>query len=283
MLEIGRYNALKVIRCLPFGCYLAGAEDESGEAVLLPRRYLPKDLQIGDELTVFIYLDSEDRIIATTEKPLAEVDQFAYLKVEEVNPTGAFFDWGLPKQLLVPYSELLKPVKKGEWHVVYLFLDDRKERITGSTRISRWLKEQTFYLKQGQQVDLMIYARTDLGFKAIVDNDYSGLLYKNEVFQPLRVGDRLKGYVKQIRPDNKIDLTLDPRPPEESRDELSAAILHDLIQQGGESNLTDKSPPEEIYRQYGVSKKSYKKALGSLYKQRRILIETDRIRLVESS
>ena len=248
--------------------------------MLLPKRYEPEDCKINDILDVFVYLDSEDRIIATNETPYAQVDGFGFLKVVDVNNNGAFFDWGLSKDLLVPYGEQIHTVKVGETHMVYLYLDDRTHRITGSNKIDKWLKEETFYLKQDQEVDLIIYAKSDMGFKAIVNNDYCGLIYENEIFQPLKIGDKLKGYIKKIREDNKIDLALQLKPPEETRDELSSAILEDLKQQGGTSDLTDKSAPEDIYKQYGVSKKSYKKALGSLYKKRLIVIEKDTILLI---
>ncbi len=279
MLELGKHNTLRVVKRLPFGSYLVDAKDEAGEEILLPKRYEPKDLKVDDQLEVFVYLDSEDRIIATTETPKASVDSFAFLTVKDVNKVGAFVDWGLSKDLLIPFSEQPRRMKVGESWVIYVFLDDRKERITGSAKIDHWLKDTTFYLKQGQAVDLMIYAQTDLGFKAIINNDYSGILYNNEIFQPLKIGDTLTGYIKKIRDDNKIDLSLQDKPPEATRDSLSATILEDLKQQGGTSNLTDKSPPEAIYQQYGVSKKSYKKALGSLYKKRLIKITEKQIEL----
>ncbi len=279
MLKLGKHNTLRVVKRLPFGSYLVDAKDEAGEEILLPKRYEPKDLKVDDQLEVFVYLDSEDRIIATTETPKASVDSFAFLTVKDVNKVGAFVDWGLSKDLLIPFSEQPRRMKVGESWVIYVFLDDRKERITGSAKIDHWLKDTTFYLKQGQAVDLMIYAQTDLGFKAIINNDYSGILYNNEIFQPLKIGDTLTGYIKKIRDDNKIDLSLQDKPPEDTRDSLSATILEDLKQQGGTSNLTDKSPPEAIYQQYGVSKKSYKKALGSLYKKRLIKITEKQIEL----
>ena len=279
MLELGKHNTLRVVKRLPFGSYLVDAKDEAGEEILLPKRYEPKDLKVDDQLEVFVYLDSEDRIIATTETPKASVDSFAFLTVKDVNKVGAFVDWGLSKDLLIPFSEQPRRMKVGESWVIYVFLDDRKERITGSAKIDHWLKDTTFYLKEGQAVDLMIYAQTDLGFKAIINNDYSGILYNNEIFQPLKIGDTLTGYIKKIRDDNKIDLSLQDKPPEATRDSLSATILEDLKQQGGTSNLTDKSPPEAIYQQYGVSKKSYKKALGSLYKKRLIKITEKQIEL----
>jgi len=278
MLEIGKQNTMRVIKRLPFGAILVHDDDESAEEVLLPKRYEPENCQINDSLDVFVYLDSEDRIIATTETPFAHVDGFGYLKVVDVNNTGAFFDWGLSKDLLVPYGEQIHPVKVGSYHVVYLYLDDRSSRITGSLKIDKWLKEETFYLKKDQQVDLMIYAKTELGFKAIVNNDYSGLLYENEIFQTLNIGDKLKGFIKNIRPDNKIDLSLQ-KPSEQTREALTDTILEDLKQQGGTSTLTDKSKPEDIYAYYGVSKKSYKKALGALYKKRLIVIDKDKISL----
>ncbi len=278
MLAIGKLNTMRVIKRLPFGAILVHDEDESAEEVLIPKRYEPENCQINDSFEVFVYLDSEDRIIATTETPFAHVDGFGFLKVIDVNNTGAFFDWGLSKDLLVPYGEQIYPVKVGSYHMVYLYLDDRSSRITGSLKIDKWLKEESFYLKQDQQVDLMIYAKTELGFKAIVNNDYSGLLYENEIFQTLNIGDRVQGFIKNIRPDNKIDLTLQ-KPPEQTRDALTDTILEDLKQQGGSSNLTDKSKPEDIYAYYGVSKKSYKKALGALYKKRLIVIDKDKISL----
>ncbi len=280
MLELGKHNTMRVVKRLPFGAYLVHPDDEAGEEILLPKRYEPKDLKPGDELEVFIYLDSDDRIIATTETPKACVDSFAFLTVTDVNKVGAFVDWGLPKDLLIPFSEQPRRMNVGERWVIYVFLDDRKERITGSAKIDHWLKDTSFYLKQGQQVDLMVYAKTGLGFKAIINNDYSGILYQNEVFQPLKIGDKLTGFIKKIRDDNKIDLSLQNKPPEATREHLSAAILEDLKQQGGSSGLTDKSPPEAIYQQYGVSKKSYKKALGALYKKKLILIKKDQIVLV---
>lgn len=278
MLEVGKQNTMRVIKRLPFGAILIHDDDESAEEVLIPKRYEPENCQINDIFDVFVYLDSEDRIIATTETPFAHVEGFGFLKVVDVNKTGAFFDWGLSKDLLVPYGEQMYPVKVGSYHMVYLYLDDRSSRITGSLKIDKWLKEETFYLKQDQAVDLMIYAKTELGFKAIVNNDYSGLLYENEIFQTLNIGDKLKGFVKQIRPDNKIDLTLQ-KPSEETREALTDTILEDLKQQGGSSSLTDKSNPEDIYAYYGVSKKSYKKALGALYKKRLITIDKDKISL----
>jgi len=280
MLEVGKQNTMRVIKRLPFGAILVHDDDESAEEVLIPKRYEPENCQINDIVNVFVYLDSEDRIIATTETPFAHVEGFGFLKVVDVNKTGAFFDWGLSKDLLVPYGEQMYPVKVGSYHMVYLYLDDRSSRITGSLKIDKWLKEETFYLKQDQAVDLMIYAKTELGFKAIVNNDYSGLLYKNEIFQTLNIGDKLQGFIKQIRPDNKIDLTLQ-KPSEETRDALTDTILEDLKQQGGSSTLTDKSNPEDIYAYYGVSKKSYKKALGALYKKRLIVIDKDKISLIK--
>ncbi len=283
MIKLGKHNTLRVVKRLPFGSYLVHPDDESGEEILLPKRYEPKNLKINDQLEVFVYLDSEDRIIATTETPKVSVDNFALLTVKDVNQVGAFVDWGLSKDLLVPFSEQPRRMRVGESWVIYVFLDDRKERITASAKIDHWLKDTSFYLKEGQAVDLMIYAQTDLGFKAIINNDYSGILYSNEIFQPLNIGDKLGGYIKKIRDDKKIDLSLQNKPPEATRDSLSAAILEDLKQQGGTSSLTDKSPPEDIYRQYGVSKKSYKKALGHLYKKRLIKISNTQIELNEST
>ncbi len=278
MAELGKYNTLTVVKQVDFGLYLDGGE--LGE-VLLPKRYVPGDVQVGDEIEVFLYLDSEDRPIATTEQPLAMVGEAQLLKVVAVNRAGAFLDWGLPKDLLVPYAEQAEPMEEGKSYVVYLYLDHVKNRITASSRLHRHLGETSAWLKAGQKVALLIASKTELGYKAVVDGHCIGLLFHGEVFRPLQPGDRVTGYVKAIRPDGKIDLTLQPlqQAPQQARDVLSQRILDDLKQNNGVSTLTDKSPPEEIYAKFHVSKGNYKKALGGLYKKRLISIERDRITL----
>ena len=278
MAELGKNNLLTVVKKVDFGLYLDGGE--LGE-ILLPKRYVPDNVEIGDDVEVFVYLDSEDRPITTTEKPLAMVGETRLLKVVAVNRAGAFLDWGLPKDLLVPYGEQAEPMQEGKSYVVHLYLDAVRNRITASSRLHRHLGETSAWLKPGRKVTLLISSRTDLGYKAVVDDHCVGLLFHNEVFQPLRIGDRVTGFVKAIRADGKIDLTLQKAPPQQLRGALSDHILDDLRENGGVSTLTDKSPPEDIYARYHVSKGSYKKALGGLYKKRLIAIEKDRIVLVK--
>ncbi len=279
MLNIGKINRLQVVKSVDFGIYLDGGE--SGE-ILLPSRYLPAECAPGELLEVFIYRDSEDRLIATTETPYAMVDQCAYLKVAAINRIGAFLDWGLPKDLLVPFSEQRKPMEVGNSYVVFLYLDGETDRIAASTRLSDHLSEKSFYFKPQQAVDLLISNRTDMGYQAVVDGTHLGLIYDNEIFQPLRVGQKLRGYIKQIRPDQKIDLSLQ-LDDQSTRNTLAHRILDYLQAHDGTSTLTDKSPPEAIYKAFGVSKKKYKKELGGLYRSKRIRIEKQKISLLSHS
>ncbi len=275
--KVGRFNVLKVVKRLPFGAYLsAGSSDEE---ILLPKRYEPENCKAGDLLKVFVYYDSEDRLIATTETPLAQVDECAYLKVVDVNKVGAFLDIGLMKDLFVPFAEQETRMKVGESYVVCIYLDEHTGRIMASSKLDKYLLETTQYHQANQEVDLLIYAETEMGYKAVMGTNYIGLLYKNEIFQLLKIGDKVKGYIKEIRTDKKIDLTLQ-LPSEKTRGDLANQILDYLEGQGGSSSLGDKSSPEEIYTQFKVSKKAYKKALGALYKRKLIVIEKDSIRLV---
>ncbi len=275
--KVGRTNILRVVKRLPFGAYLS-AGSQSDE-ILLPKRYEPGNCKVDDLLKVFIYYDSEDRIIATTEIPLAQVDECAFLKVVDVNKVGAFMDIGLMKDLFVPYAEQETTMKKGESYVVRIYLDEHSGRIMASSKLDKFLLEESHSHTAGQAVDLIIFAETDLGYKAVVGSSYVGLLYKNEVFQGVNIGDRLKGYIKAVRDDKKIDLSLQ-LPSEKTRNDLANQILIYLNEQGGSSSLTDKSTPEEIYDIFSVSKKAYKKALGALYKRRLIMIDKDKITLV---
>ena len=275
--KVGRINVLRVIKRLPFGVYLvAGSEKEE---ILLPKRYEPEDCKVDDLLKVFIYFDSEDRIIATTEMPLAQVDECAFLKVVDVNQVGAFMDMGLMKDLFVPFAEQETRMEVGESYVVHLYLDQHSGRIMASSKLDKFLLEKTHYHKAGQAVELVIFAQTELGFKAAIGSTYQGLLFNNEVYQPLQIGDKVNGYIKSIRDDKKIDLTLQ-LPSEKTRGELATRILSYLKEQGGSGSITDKSSPEKINAQFSVSKKAYKKALGALYKRRQILIEKDKITLI---
>ena len=276
MLNIGQYNQLDVIKKVDFGLYLDGGA--YGD-ILLPKKYAQKNAAIGDRLEVFIYLDSEDRLVATTLKPKAVVGECAYLKVVEVNRFGAFLDWGLPKDLLVPFNQQQKPMQEGYSYTVYLYVDEHSERIAGSSRLEDFLTENPAELKPNQPVDLMIYGKSDLGFKAVVDGRYLGQLYQNEVFRALHYGEKLAGFIKQVRTDGNIDLRLQPA-AHLARDSLAESILQHMKDNKGISTLTDKSPPDEIYRAYGVSKATYKKALGLLYKNRQIIIEKHQLTLV---
>jgi predicted RNA-binding protein (virulence factor B family) len=276
MTQLGQYNSLRVIKSIDIGIFLDGGH--FGE-ILLPKKYVTQSMQINDMIDVFLYNDSEDRIIATTLQPKALVGQCAYLKVVSTGKFGAFMDWGLPKDLLVPFSEQQKPMQNGYSYAVYLFIDTETDRIAASTRLEDWLSIEASHFKPSQPVDLMIYSKSDLGFKAVVDGTHLGQLYENETFQRLHYGEQLKGFIKQLRQDSRIDLMLQ-LPSHVERDQLSEAIVEHLQQNEGVSTLTDKSPPDHIYQTFGVSKSSYKKALGQLYKLRRISIEKHQITLL---
>ncbi|MCZ6471295.1 MAG: S1-like domain-containing RNA-binding protein [Gammaproteobacteria bacterium] len=276
MIDIGQYNQLDVIKKVDFGLYLDGGA--YGD-ILLPKKYVDKNTALGDRLEVFIYLDSEDRLVATTLKPKAVVGECAYLKVVDVNRIGAFLDWGLPKDLLVPFNQQQKPMQKGYSYTVYLYVDEHSERIAGSSRLEDYLTEEPDQLKPNQPVDLMIYGNSDLGFKAVVDGRYLGQLYRNEVFRALHYGEKLPGFIKRVRSDGKIDIALQPA-AHLARNSLAETILAHMKDNNGISTLTDKSPPGDIYKAYGVSKATYKKALGLLYKNRQIIIEKHQLTLV---
>ena len=280
MLRIGQTNVLRIVKRLPQGIYLDGGKQ--GE-ILMPKRYVTDDHKVDDVIEVFIYLDSEDRLVATTETPFAMVEEAAYLKTISVNKVGAFMDWGLQKDLLVPHNEQKHPFRVGESYVVYLYLDDRSNRIAATEYLDQHLSESSFYYKENQAVDLLIRSQTDLAYKAVINQSHLGLIYTNEVFQPLSIGDKVKGYIKKIRPDKKIDLCLQlekENKKDDALDKVKKAIITHLIANEGSSTLSDKSQPEDIYKTFKVSKKIYKRALSSLYKERLILIEGESIRLV---
>lgn len=276
MLKIGKFNLLRVTKATSFGVYLDG--ENYGE-ILLPKRYVPEGCQPESWVNVFIYLDSEDRLIATTETPRAEVGEIACLKVVAVSHFGAFLDWGLPKDLLVPRKEQATQMKDGQSYVVYIYVDDHTETIVASSRLDLFLNEFNSHFEPRQPVDMMIYERTELGYKAIIEATHLGLVYANEVFQPLHIGQRLQGYIKAIRPDQKIDLMLQ-LPSPVVQDALAQKILDHLQAQGGTSTFTDKSSPDDIYREFQVSKAHFKRAIGLLYKQQKIVMGKDMIRLV---
>lgn len=276
MISIGKYNTLRIERFAPPGLYL---EDEEGEEVLLPNRWITEDMKVDDELEVFIYKDSEDRIIATTEKPYILRDEFGYLEVKQVTPIGAFLGWGLDKDLLVPFKEQRAKMREGGRYLVYLYLDVETWRLSASAKIQKYLETEDIELEEGEEVDLLICERTDLGVKVIINNLYQGLLYGNELFKEVRMGDKTTGYVKTIREDGKIDVALEKQ-GYKSVEPNAQKILDILAQNEGYLGLHDKSDPEKIKYQLGMSKKLFKKAIGSLYKEKRIVIEEEGIRLV---
>jgi len=275
MIEIGKINSLRVVKFVDFGAYLDG--QEKGE-ILIPKRYIPLTMKVDDIIDVFIYTDSDDRIIATTETPYAKVDEFAYLRVTSVNKVGAFLDWGLLKDLLVPFSEQKQTLEEGNSYIVRVFLDKLTERVAATTKIDKYLNAELPTYQPDNAVEILIHSQTDIGYKAIVDNKFWGILYENEVFRTLKRGQRLTAYIKKVRPDGKIDLNLD-KPGFEKIDNLTDRIIEKLKANNGFIGVTDKSSPETIYGMFAASKKTYKKAIGSLFKQRLIEILEDGIRL----
>ncbi len=277
MIKVGRSYELDVIKATDFGFYLDA--EELGE-VLLPIKYAPTDLKVGDYLEVFLYLDSEGRPVATTQKPKARVGEFAYLKVVANTEVGAFLDWGLDKDLLVPFSEQHRPMEVGHAYLVHVYINDADGRIVASSKIDKFLDDEKPHdFKPQQAVDLIIANTTDLGYKAIVNHSHWGVLYKNEVHQRLSFGQSIQGFIKHVRPDGKIDLSLEGG--QVTRDKYSEIILNYLKRQNGFAPVHDKSDPKLISDLFGMSKGAFKKAIGGLYKQRVISIEKDGIRLLE--
>lgn len=276
MANIGKYNKLRVVKLVDFGAYLDGGT--LGE-ILIPIRYLPEGTQPEDELEVFLYLDSEDRPIATTEHPFATVDEFAFLQVVAVTRIGAFMDWGLPKDLLVPFREQKVDMQVGRWYVVRIYLDQDTQRIVGSAKVSKYLDNVPPTYTVGEEVDVLINNETDLGYNAIVNNLHWGMIYKNEVFAPIRVGQRTKAYIKKVREDEKIDLLLD-KPGHTKLDDLAQKVIDALNQNKGSLPLGDKTDPEIIYSMLGMSKKNFKKAIGTLYRMQMVEISDNGVKLV---
>ncbi|RMG87178.1 MAG: GntR family transcriptional regulator [Bacteroidetes bacterium] len=278
MIETGKYNVLKSVRLSDYGMYLA---DEEGQEVLLPNKYVPEDMLIGDEIEVFVYNDSEDRPVATTRKPRLIRGEFGYLKVREVNPVGAFLDWGLEKDLLVPFREQKKDMVAGRSYLVYLYLDEKTNRLVATAKIGRYFETEHIDVREGDEVRLLIAERTDLGVNVIVNNRYRGLIFNDSIHKPLRPGQKTTGWVKQVRPDKKLDITLQPQGYKQVVEPNAQHILEQLHFFNGYLDLNDKSDPAEIAERLHMSKKVFKKAIGALYKQRLIRIERDGIYLVE--
>lgn len=274
-IELGKFNTLEVVKEVDFGVYLDGAEQ--GE-ILLPTRYVPEDCKVGDWLRVFLYLDNEERLIATTLTPLVQVGEFACLEVNWVNEYGAFLNWGLMKDLFVPFREQKMKMQVGREYVVYAYLDDESYRIVASAKIDRYLSKEEPAYQPGDEVDILIWQKTELGFKAIIDNRFGGLLYDSEIFRELYTGDKMKAYIKQVRPDGKIDLILQKGGIEHVGD-FSSVLLQYIKDNGGATPFHDKSDAADIYDTFGVSKKTFKKAVGDLYKKRLIIISEAGLRL----
>jgi len=274
MLDIGRYNTLVVQRAVDFGLYLNPKEEE----VLLPSKYVPKNTRPGDSLRVFVYTDSEDRPVATTLTPKAVVGDVAYLRVNDTSPIGCFMDWGLEKELLVPKSEQSTRMQVGNRYVVKVLLDEKTNRVYGSTRLTRHCQKATQDLSVGQQVRMMVYQFSKLGTLAVVDDQFLGMIYHNETFEMLKVGNRRPGYIRHIRPDGKIDLSL-KKPGPVSIVGSGRQIMNALKKADGFIPCHDKSSPEKIANLFSMSKKEFKKAIGGLYKQRLIEITDQGIRL----
>lgn len=276
MILPGRYNTLKVVKYVDFGVYLDG--EELGE-ILLPARYVPEECEVGQELTVFIYMDSEDRIIATTEKPYAQVGEFAFLRAVSVNSVGAFLDWGLMKDLLVPFREQKMSMVAGKSYLVYVYLDPDSQRIAASAKLEKYLDNVIPEYQTGDEVSLIVEGESTLGFNAIINHLHRGILYHDELPGPLKKGDQLRAYIKKVREDHKIDLSV-YRPGYGQVDEISVKILDELKKAGGFLPFTDKSDAAQIFDYFAISKKVFKKSIGSLYRQRLISLEENGIRTV---
>jgi len=300
---LGQKNLLKAAWKVDFGMYLEG--DEEGK-ILLPTRYVPEDLEVGDEIEVFVYLDNEERRVATTLEPKAMVGDFAYLEVAWVNEFGAFLDWGLMKDLFCPFREQKKRMEEGRSYIVHVHLDEESYRIMASAKVEKWLEndklvkeksdtsvsikktketdlsdlpEDYHRLHVGDKVSALVWQKTDLGFKAIIENKYGALLYDSQVFKDIHTGDKVEAYITKIRPDGKIDIALQQSGRQHTED-FAEQLLRYLQYRGGRCRLGDKSSAEEIKEQFGVSKKTYKRAIGDLYKRRLITITDDGIELV---
>ncbi len=273
--KLGKYNQLEVVKTVDFGVYLNGGDD--GE-ILLPTRYVPEGCKPGDVLNVFIYLDNEERLIATTLQPLVQVGEFACLEVAWVNEYGAFLDWGLMKDLFVPFREQKMKMQKGHRYVIHAHVDEDSYRIMASAKVERYLSKDFPQYQPGDEVEVMAWQKTDLGYKVIVDNKFGGLLYQKEIFKALEPGMRMQAFVRQVREDGKIDLTLQKDGSQKVGD-FAEVLLQYIKENGGYTTLNDKSAAEEIYEAFGVSKKTFKKAVGDLYKKRLIVLVEGGIQL----
>ena len=279
MIKLGEYNTLTILRETEPGLYLG---DEEENVVLLPHKYKPEEYEIGQELKVFVYLDNEERPISTTLDPFLQLNTFGYLHCSAVTEFGAFMDWGLEKQLFVPFKEQARPMKQGSWYIVYLYLDEKTNRLVGSSKTNAFLQNENLTVEPFQEVEVLITHITEKGANVIVNGVHKGLIYVEDIFEDIRSGDRIKAFIKNIREDNKIDVVLQ-RIGYRSIEPNANYIREELEAAGGFLPLHDKSAPDEIKNQLGMSKKSFKKAIGTLYKDKQILIKEDGIELISVS
>lgn len=278
MIQIGIKNKLRILRNTSVGLFLG--DDADGE-VLLPNKYCPEEYQIDDFLDVFILRDSEDRILATNIEPKIKLNEFALLKVTDVTRVGAFMDWGMEKELMVPYSEQRQRMEVDRWYVVCMDLDEQTNRLYASNRIDKYLDNEELTVKEGEEVEALVYQRTELGYSLIINNLHTGLLFTNDTYRELNVGDKTKAYVKNIREDNKLDMSLQPIGYEQFNSKNAEEIYNLIKKYNGFIPITDKSAPETIYAKFNMSKKAFKKAIGDLYRQRKVSLEDTGIRIIE--
>lgn len=279
MVKLGQYNELPICKFVDFGLYLDGGD---GLEILMPKRYMPAEAKEGDVLKVFVYQDAEARLIATNEHPYATVGQIAHLKINSVNQVGAFADWGTSKELLIPHREQTQKMEEGRRYLIYIYIDEVSGRIAGTSKIDKYLDNVPPTYENNEEVEALVWKPTPLGYKVIINHQHTGLIYKNQIFREIHIGERLRAWVKGVREDEKIDLSLQPMGYRQMIDPAEAAILKALHLHGGFMPLTDHSTPELISFELQMSKKTFKKAIGALYKQQRILIKDNGIELTNS-
>ena len=277
MVQLGQYNTLPVLKLVEFGLYLDGGD---GLEILMPKRYIPEGTKEGDELHVFVYQDSEARLIATNEHPYATVGQIASMRINSVNQVGAFADWGTSKELLIPHREQAQRMEEGRRYLIYVYIDQVSGRIAGTSKLDKYLNNVPPTYEAGEEVEALIWKPTPMGWKVIINQKHTGLLYQNQIFQELHTGERLRAWVRGVRDDDKIDLSLQPLGYRQMIDPAEATILKALHNHNGFMPLTDRSTPELIAFELQMSKKTFKKAIGALYKQQRIVLLPDGIKLL---
>ncbi len=276
MIKIGEYNNLKILRHTSVGLFLGDDDDD----VLLPNKYCPEEFEIDDEIEVFVYRDYADRKIATDIRPKIFMNEFALLQVADVSNVGAFMNWGLEKDLMVPFKEQRQKMEVGRWYIVYMDIDTQTDRLYASNKIEKRLQNENLTVNIGEKVELLVFQKTDIGLSVIVNNKHKGLVFDNEVFKKLNIGDRINGYIKKIREENKLDISIYPIGYNNSKDPNCEIIYKSLTNNNGFLNITDKSSPDIIYSKFGISKKAFKKAVGALYKEKKILIQDNGIKLI---